>query len=92
VGCLKQFYANLFSTVLAPVHIVDESLAVDPVEQFKVQTLRKLEGLTCHTHGKAPEVIFHGHTLRDMRISMRCCCRELSALANRAIARTSAIG
>ena len=73
-------------TMLVPSCGFEETESADPVEQFKLSTLRKLDGLTCTAHGKAPAVEFHGVTLRDIRISMRCCCRQLSALANRAIA------
>jgi hypothetical protein len=72
--------------VLAPSCGFEETESADPVEQFKLSTLRKLDGLTCAAHGKPPSVEFHGLTLRDIRISMRCCCRQFSALANRAIA------
>jgi len=73
--------------VLAPTRAFDESDALDPVERFKASTLRKLEGVRCPSHGEAPAVEFLGTTLRDIRISMHCCCRDLSELANRAIAR-----
>ena len=59
----------------------------EALEHFKSSTLRKLDGLTCTAHGKGPTVDFHGSTLRDIRISMRCCCGKLSTLANQAIAR-----
>ena len=61
----------------------------DPVQQFKSSTLRKLDGLTCTAHGKSPVIAFHGSTLREIRISMRCCCGKLSTLANQAIARVA---
>ena len=64
--------------------VVEESL--DPIQQFKNVTLQKVMGLRCGVHGKAPTVDFHGLTLRDVRISVRCCCRQMSVLANRAIA------
>ncbi|HEY3739838.1 MAG TPA: hypothetical protein VGL53_08335 [Bryobacteraceae bacterium] len=73
--------------VLAPVLGIEEVDSTIEVERFKSATLRKLEGLKCASHGKGPAVEFHGASLRDIRISMRCCCREMSALANRAIAR-----
>jgi hypothetical protein len=75
------------TTVLAPS--VEESIepSVDQVEQFKTLTLRKLIGLRCAVHGKPPVIEFRGITLRDIRISMRCCCRQMSALANQAIAK-----
>ena len=62
----------------------------DPVELFKASTLQKLDGLTCKSHGKAPLVEFHGASLRDIRLSVRCCCRQFSTLANQAIARPAA--
>lgn len=63
---------------------VDEQEAV---EKFKRFTLLKLDGVTCASHNKAPVVAFRGSTLRDIQISMRCCCGSLSVLANQAIAR-----
>ena len=76
------------TTVLAPSPLeFEQPDAIDPVEQFKTATLQKLGALTCAAHGKRPTVDFHGATLRDIRISMRCCCRRLSELANQAIAR-----
>ena len=68
---------------------LEEPETIDVVEQFKSSTLRKLDGLNCAAHGQRPVVDFQGSTLRDIRISMRCCCRNLSALANQAIARRS---
>ena len=70
------------SLVLAPS--VEES--IDPVERFKALTLQKVDGLRCTIHAKPPVVEFHGQSLRDIRISVRCCCREMSSRANRAIA------
>jgi hypothetical protein len=84
----KTFLCYSVVTVLAPS--VEESL--DPVQQFKTVTLRKVVGLRCGVHGKTPTVDFHGLTLRDIRISMRCCCRQLSALANRAIVQPTTSG
>ena len=66
---------------------VRADIVVDPLEQFKNATLEKLDGVTCTAHGKRPIIDFHGSSLRDIRISMRCCCGHLSTLANRAIAR-----
>ena len=65
--------------------------AVDPAEKlaldrFKEETLRKLHGVTCEQHQQAPSVEFVGGSLREIRISMRGCCDDLIALANRAIA------
>ena len=65
----------------------EPGIVADPVEQFKNATLEKVDGLACPAHGKRPTIDFHGVTLRDIRISMRCCCGQLSTLANRAIAR-----
>lgn len=73
--------------VLAPVLGFEEVDSTGAVDRFKIATLRKLEGLRCASHNKAPVVEFHGASLRDIRISMRCCCREMSAVANRAIAK-----
>jgi hypothetical protein len=71
--------------------VADPALELDPVQQFKNSTLRKLHGLTCSSHGQSPIVEFHGCTLRDIRISMRCCCRELSTRANQAIVQPAPI-
>ena len=68
---------------MVPVIVEQE----EAVARFKSATLRKLDGLLCASHGKAPVVQFHGSTLREIRISMRCCCGQLSALANQAIVR-----
>ena len=81
MGCFKQIRATLLAM---QVKAIEDR--VDLVEQFKISTLRKLDGLTCAAHGKRPAVDFHGSTLRDIRITMRCCCGQLSAQANRAIA------
>ena len=62
---------------------------LNAVEQFKSSTLKKLDGLTCQAHNKRPMVDFHGATLREVQITMRCCCRRLSVLANEAIARAT---
>jgi len=75
------------TTVLASSVALGIEESIDPVEQFKASTLQKVDGLRCAVHGKPPIVDFHGLTLRDVRISMRCCCRELSARANQAIAK-----
>ena len=82
---LKHFRANLFK-VLAPIQSPNEDPVLDPVERFKAATREKLDGIHCLTHGRPPVVEFHGLGLRDIRISMRCCCRNLSAAANLAIA------
>ena len=60
--------------------------APDAVQEFKNQTLRKLAGVRCPRHQKAPRVEFRGSTLRDITIQMSACCDGLSEIANRAIA------
>lgn len=55
---------------------------------FKARTLGKLERVECPQHGQRPQVDFHGSRLADVTISIRSCCRELSGLANQAIALT----
>ena len=56
------------------------------IEEFKRTTLAKLVDIRCPRHGQGPRVDFEGADLRDVRISIRACCRHLSDLANLAIA------
>ena len=56
------------------------------VEEFKQQTVRKLEHVRCPQHREAPRLKFHGLTLREVSIQMSGCCAQLLELANRAIA------
>ncbi len=56
------------------------------VEEFKQQTLRKLEGVRCPDHHQPPRLNFHGATLQDVSIQMKTCCDKLAELANRKIA------
>jgi hypothetical protein len=56
------------------------------LDDFKARTLGKLEQVECPQHRQRPQVSFHGSRLRDVTISIRSCCRELSGLANLAIA------
>jgi hypothetical protein len=55
-------------------------------EQFRISTLTKLDGVECPRHGQRPQVQFLGSTLRDVAINVRCCCDDLSSMANRALA------
>jgi hypothetical protein len=55
------------------------------VEEFKRQTLRKLEDVRCPDHHQSPRLRFHGATLRDISIQMTACCAKLATLANRKI-------
>jgi hypothetical protein len=84
--CLKQLRAILSVMLAPPPRELEDSESASPVEQFKASTLGKLNGLKCAVHGQTPVVEFRGATLRDIRISIRACCPELSARANRAIA------
>ena len=56
------------------------------VDEFKVQTARKLEDIRCPDHRQPPRLKFHGATLRDVTIQMSGCCAKLLEIANRAIA------
>lgn len=56
------------------------------LDDFKARTLGKLERVECPQHRQRPQVLFHGARLSDVTISIRSCCRELSGLANLAIA------
>jgi hypothetical protein len=56
------------------------------VDDFKASTLRKLESVHCPLHGESPRVMFQGSSLREVRISIRSCCAELSTRANHALA------
>jgi hypothetical protein len=56
------------------------------VEEFKAQTLQKLENVRCPDHKQPPRLRFHGSTLRDVSIQMSACCEKLAALANQKIA------
>lgn len=56
------------------------------LDDFKALTLGKMDSVECPLHGQRPQVVFHGVKLSEVTISIRSCCRELSGLANRAIA------
>ena len=56
------------------------------VEEFKQQTLRKLQDLECPDHHQIPRLNFRGATLQDVSIQMKTCCEKLAALANQKIA------
>jgi hypothetical protein len=60
--------------------------AVVQVEEFKQQTLRKLQDVRCPDHHQQPRLQFHGSTLRDVTIQMKACCEKLAAIANQRIA------
>lgn len=57
-----------------------------PVDQFKRETLRKLQDVRCPDHHQSPRLNFRGQSLRDVTIQMKTCCAKLAALANRRIA------
>ena len=56
------------------------------VEDFKQQTLRKLQDVECPDHHQIPRLNFRGATLQDVSIQMKTCCEKLAALANQKIA------
>ena len=56
------------------------------VEDFKKNTVRKLEAVRCPDHRLPPRLKFQGATLRDVTIQMSGCCAKLLEIANRAIA------
>jgi len=56
------------------------------VEEFKHQTLRKLQNLRCPDHHQPPRLNFRGSTLQDVSIQIKSCCAKLAAEANRKIA------
>jgi hypothetical protein len=58
----------------------------DSLESFRERTRKKLRHLVCPIHQRAPELVFEGASLRDVRIVLRSCCDRLSRQANRAIA------
>jgi hypothetical protein len=59
------------------------------VREFKENTERKLNGLRCPDHDRAPRLQFHGTTLRDITIQLSGCCGKLIEMANKAIAERS---
>lgn len=61
-------------------------------DDFKISTLTKLDGVRCPQHGQRPQVEFLGSTLRDVSLNVRCCCDDLSLMANRALAGGSVAG
>jgi hypothetical protein len=63
---------------------------VGEVEEFKVQTARKLVDVLCPDHHQPVRLRFAGSTLRDVSIQLSGCCEKLIGLANRAIAEPSA--
>ena len=56
------------------------------VEEFKQQTLRKLQDVECPDHHQIPRLNFRGATLQDVSIQMKTCCEKLAAMANQKIA------
>jgi len=56
------------------------------VEEFKRETLRKLQDVRCPDHHQPPRLNFRGSTLREISIQLRACCDKLAAIANRKIA------
>ena len=59
---------------------------MDPLQEFKEETSRKLGDLQCPDHRQPPRLRFHGASLRDVSIQMSGCCEKLIALANQKIA------
>jgi hypothetical protein len=62
------------------------------LQWFQQRTEAKIANLSCPVHHRAPEVVFEGTTLREVTISIRCCCGRLSRLANQAIAQPDLAG
>lgn len=58
----------------------------EALEAFQSTTRRKLSGVLCPRHGRAPRVEFSGGSLREVTIRLTACCGEGITLANRAIA------
>lgn len=58
----------------------------EALEAFQSTTRRKLSGVLCPRHGRAPQVEFSGASLREVSIRLTACCGEGITLANRAIA------
>jgi len=56
------------------------------LEEFKLRTARKLEGLRCPDHRQPPRLKFQGASLRDVSVRMSACCSKLIQIANQAIA------
>jgi hypothetical protein len=56
------------------------------LEEFKLRTTRKVEGVRCPDHKQLPRLRFLGASLRDVSVQMSACCSKLIQLANQAIA------
>ena len=56
------------------------------LDEFKRATRRKLLGVRCPRHRRAPELRFIGESIKDVTISLSGCCDALMKEANRAIA------
>jgi len=61
-------------------------LAPATIDDFKASTITKLSHVQCPMHGEHPRISFAGTSLRDVTLSVRSCCAQLSSLANRALA------
>ncbi|MGH9611765.1 MAG: hypothetical protein ACRD4P_01645 [Bryobacteraceae bacterium] len=60
------------------------------LDEFKRATRRKLSGIRCPRHRRAPELRFVGESIKDVAISLSGCCDALMKEANRAIAAPAA--
>lgn len=60
--------------------------AATGVEEFKAQTEQKVRDVRCPEHRQAPQLRFHGSSLKDISIQMSGCCEKLIAIANQKIA------
>ena len=60
------------------------------LDEFKRATRRKLSGIRCPRHRRAPQLRFTGESIEDVAISLSGCCAALMKEANRAIAATVA--
>lgn len=54
----------------------------DGVERFKHATEEKLRDVRCPEHHLPPRLRFHGHSLRDISISLSGCCSKVMEIAN----------
>ncbi len=60
------------------------------LDEFKQATRRKLSGIRCPRHRRAPQLRFVGESIKDVAISLSGCCEALMKEANRAIAQPAA--
>jgi hypothetical protein len=56
------------------------------IEEFKRETLGKLQDLRCPDHHQPPRLVFHGRTIQDVSLQIKSCCHKMAAMANQKIA------